>query len=205
MLRIIAVAGLALLCGIFLALGTGAWPLRPGLIGLAILIAAALAVRRYWERLQSVGAEPGSPERALWHGLAGTALVAGHLFASLWMVGPAMELHSRFVHAFATDNWIMVLGTVLSYRIARDSDPRSDERDRHFSARGLKAGYVALIASSIVISIGLSFGDHTWVERLTRAMISHLLISSVIVAVLVQYAVQLRLYRIDHLRAAAPA
>jgi hypothetical protein len=202
MIRILLVGLLSLIAGATLASGTGAWPVRPGLVGLGLMVASAVAVRRYWQRLATLGAEPGSPERALWHGLASTALVGGHLFASLWAIGPAMVLHSPFVHAMAVDNWTMVLGAALSYAIVRDPEPRSDERDREFAARGVRGAFRALAVLVLALSVSLSFGDHTPVERLSRAMISHLIISAVILAVLVQYLTQLRLYWIDHARSA---
>lgn len=205
MIRILLVAGAALLTGGVLAAGVGASPVRPGLIGLLLTIAGAVLVRRRWSRLRALGTEPGSPERALWHALASTALLGGFIFTSLWRVGLAMELHTPFVHAFAIDTWTMILGTAISYRIARDPEPRRDERDDQFAAAGVRAGYNCAGALCIGLSLLLAYGDHTPLERLSRAMIAHLLISIVMIAMLTQYAVQLRLYWADHRRAALPA
>jgi hypothetical protein len=205
MIRILAVAFAALASGALLATGTGAWPIRPGLVGLALMLAGAFLVRRRWARLEATGGEPGSPERALWHALAATAMVAGHLFASLWRIGPAMELHTDFVHAMAIDNWTLVLGAAVSYLVARDPEPRRDERDEHFAAAGVRAGYVSCAVLSIVLSVILGFGDRPPVGLLSHAMIAHLLISSVMLSLMVCYAVQLRLYWSGHRHAAAVA
>jgi len=196
-LRIAMVGLISLLVGAGLATGTGVWPVRPGLIGLSAMLVSGLVVKRHWQRLRAVGADPGSPERALWHGLATTALVGGHLFASLWYIGPAMRLHSPLVHDMAIDNWTMVLGALLSYGLTRDREPRRDERDRLFAARGQRAGYIALIGQALGLSLVLGYGAGTVVERLSQAMVSHLLISTLILAAVVQYAAQLRLYMID--------
>ncbi len=201
MLRIVVVAVVALLAGAGLATGTGSWAVRPGLVGLAAMLTGGIIVKRYWQRLQAMSADPGSPERTLWHGLATTALVGGHLFASLWFIGPAMRLHSPLVHDTAIDNWTMVLGALLSYGLTRDREPRRDERDRLFAARGLRAGYIALVVQTIGLSVALGFSAGTAVERLSQAMISHLLISTLILALLIQHAAQLRLYAIDARRA----
>lgn len=205
MLRILVVGASATVAGAFLATGTGSWLVRPGLVGLTAMLVGGVVVKRYWQRQRAVSADPSSPERTLWHGLATTALVGGHLFASLWFIGPAMRLHSPLVHDTAIDNWTMVLGALLSYGITRDRDPRRDERDRLFAARGLRAGYIALIAQTIGLSLALGFGAGTVAERLSLAMVSHLLISVLILAALVQYTAQLRLYAIDDRNASALA
>jgi hypothetical protein len=113
-----------------------------------------------------------------------------------------MELHSERAHAMAIDTWTLVLGAVLAYRLARDPEPRRDERDRAFAARGIAAGYATSAALTLSFGIALGFGDHTAIARLSRGMIAQLLICTLIVAVMVQYAAQLRLYAIHHRRMA---
>ena len=62
---------------------------------LAILASAWLA-RRHWQR-QPADVRTGSPERALWHGLASYGLLSGHLMATIAWLGPAASglLESR--------------------------------------------------------------------------------------------------------------
>lgn len=195
MIRVLSVILLSLLLGGVLACGATNWPLRPGLIGLALMILAALAARNYWLGLRL--AAPGSPERALWLGLASASVIAGHLVASLWRIGPAMELHTRAGHALGTDSWTLVLGAAIAYRIARDPEPRHDERDALIAARGMSAGYWSLVGVLLALILLFGFGVGRWAPTLSYPMIAHLLIATVIVSRLVSDGVQLHTYWLD--------
>lgn len=194
--QILLVAALSLLSGAVLASGALHWPLRPGFIGLAALLVSAWMARRYWQGMRSEDG-PGSPERALWHGLASYGLLTGHLLAVLWRLGPAMQMHSLAGHALALDNWTLVLGAVLSYWIARDPEPRRDERDVLFAVRGLRAGYTTLIAAMLVLILALGFGTHTVVAQFNQPMVAHVLILFLLLQCLARTVVPLWLYRRD--------
>lgn len=193
--RILSVVLLALLLGGVLAFGATSWPVRPGLFGLGLMVLAAFAVRNYWLGLEL--AAPGSPERALWLGLGSSSLICGHLGASLWRIGPAMELHTRAGHALGTDSWTLVLGAAIAYRIARDPEPRQDERDAAIETRGLRAGYCSLVGVLVALILLLGFGVGRGVPALSYPLIAHLLITAVIVSCLVSESVQLHAYLLD--------
>lgn len=205
MLRLLLVLSLAFALGVLLALDPPFLPIRPGLLGLGVMMFAALAVRHYW--LGRALAAPGSPERRLWLSFSSTALLAGHLFTSLWRIGPEMTRHSLATHTLGIDNWTLVLGAVVAYAIARDPEPREDERDAQIAARGLTADYWTLLLLLLPLILSLGFAPRAAMERVSQMMLAHLIISSVILATLADYAVQLHAYWLDHRaeRAAARA
>ena len=196
MVRILGVLLLSLLIGALLASGATSWPLRPGLIGLAAMLASAWAARRYWQALPP---EQGSssPERALWHGLASCGLLTGHLGAVSWRLGPTLDMHSLAGHALAIDNWTLVLGAIVSYWIARDPEPRQDERDTLIRVRGWRAGHAALLTMLILLALALAFGTQTPVARINQPMLGQLLILLILLDCLVQYVVRLRWYWLE--------
>jgi hypothetical protein len=197
MLNIFAMASLALLTGALLG---SSWvddlPLRTGWIGLAVMLASAWVARRYW-RSSALLHQPGSPERALWHGLVSYGLVGGHLASVLWRLGPVMDMHSRTAHALAIDSWTLVLGGFISYGIARDPEPRRDERDALFAMQGLRTGHGALVVMLLVLIVALGFGERTVIATLNHAFLAHVLVLGLTLQCMVQDAAQLRLYRLD--------
>lgn len=196
MLKIFLVGLSSLLFGALLATGATDLPVRPGLIGLAALLASAGLARRYWQRPRQ-GHSPGSIERSLWHGLVSYGLVAGHLAAVLWRIWPAFDLHSLAGHALAIDSWTLVLGAVISYGIARDPEPREDERDAQFAARGLRAGHFSLVAMLLVLLLALGFGEHRMMAGVNPPMLAHVLILLLTLQCLIQQVARLRLYDIE--------
>ncbi len=193
MLRIGSVLLLSLVAGGVLALLQGVLPVRPGYLGVALMLFSAMGVRRHWRRLDA-DSEPGSPERELWHCLATTALIAGHLVLSLWLAGPGMALHSVVVHAMAVDNWTLVLGAILSFRIARDPEPRSDERDAVLAARAIRVAYGTLIAELCLVIVTLGFGVQLGLPAFSLPLVAHVLIVCLMTASMVRCAVQLASY-----------
>jgi len=193
--KILAVLLGALALGALLAAGAGHWPLPAGVVGALAMLAAALAVRRRWGLLAD--AAPGSPERALWVSLAGNAVVAAHLLVMLWRIGPTLVLHTPAVHAMAIDGWTLVAGTVLAYWIARDPQPRADERDRGIAALGLCAAHYALLVLLAVGILLLGFVHEGWIGQLSRPSIAHWLILAVVTSVVVDALVRLRAYAED--------
>lgn len=196
MARILIVLLLSFLTGVMLASGVINWPLRPGLIGFGAMLGSAWITRRYWQSRQPEGG-PGSRERALWHGLASYGLLAGHLATFMWRLGPALDMHSLTGHALAIDNWTLIFGVLVSYWIVRDPEPRSDERDSLISARGWRAGHIALLLMLLLLSLLLAFGGLTVISRLNQPMLAQLLIQIVLVDCLVQHVVRLRLYWLE--------
>lgn len=196
--QILSIALISLLFGGVLAGGAMSWPVRPGFVGLAAMLVSAWMARRYWQGLRAEDG-PGSPERALWHGLASYALLTGHLLAVLWRLGPAMQMHSLAGHALAIDNWTLVLGAVLSYWIARDPEPRRDERDVLIATSGLRVGYNTLLVLLLVLIPVLGFGAHTPIARFNQPMLAHVLILCVLLQCLARTGVQLWRYRRDAL------
>lgn len=193
MLRILSVLLLSFVAGALLAHADIDWPLRPGLIGAGAMLASAWAARRYWQRL---GPDDGlaSPERGLWHGLASYGLLAGHLAMIMWRLGPTLDLHGLSAHALAIDSWTLVLGAIASYWIARDPEPRHDERDAMIRTHGERAGHTALWLMLAALILALGFGARTKVAGFNQPMLAHVLILIVMLDCLVQCTVRLRLY-----------
>lgn len=181
--------------GVVLALLAGHLPIPSGLIGVALMLAAALAVRRRWGLLAE--AAPGTPERQLWISLAGNAVVGAHLLTTLIHIGPRLLMHTPKVHALGIDSWTLVGGAVLAYWIAREPRPRRDERDIHIAMHGLRVGHYALVAVLIAQILALGFVHEGWVGQLSHPSIAHGLILTLIVSVLVDAFERLRLYARD--------
>ena len=192
MLRILVVLGVALSLGVLLASGAAEWPLRPGVVGVLLMVSAALAVRRRWGLLAD--AAPGSPERMLWVSLAANAVVAAHLLATLYRIGPTLVMHTPVVHALGIDSWTLVAGAIMAYWIVRDPQPRADERDHAIAARGMRAAYYGLLLVLAIQILVLGFVHHGWVSQLSRPTIAHALILAIIVSVIIDGFTRLRAY-----------
>lgn len=195
MSRILAVLIAALAFGVLIANAAGVAPVRPGLFGALLMVIAALAVRRRWGLLAD--AAPGSPERALWVGLFGNAIVAAHLAATLWHIGPRMLMHTPQIHALGIDNWTLVAGMAVSYWIARDPQPRSDERDQVIANTGMRAAYYGLLGMLVVQILALGFVREGWVADLSHPSIAHGLILAIIGSILIDAITRLRAYADD--------
>lgn len=196
MIKILAVSALSAAFGLLLASGLVHWPFPASGIGVAAMLASAWAARRYWQSLRTEDG-PGSPERELWHGLASYSLIAAFLALTLWRMGPALELHSLAGHRMGIDSWTLVIGMLVSYAIARDPEPRKDERDALFAMRGQRAGYYSLLLMLVIAIPLLGFSDHTVIARMNQPMLAHLLILMLTAHYLITQAVQLRLYAND--------
>lgn len=181
--------------GALLTLVPSSWPLRGGAVGVLVMVVAAWATRRRW--LLLADAAPGSPERALWIGYAGTAVVGAHLFAILYRIGPNLVMHTPAVHDLGIDNWTLVAGALLAHRIARDPQPRTDERDAAIAAAGQRAAHYALMALLGVQILALGFVRGGWVAQLSHPSIAHALILAIMASVLVDHGARLWLYARD--------
>ncbi len=195
MLRIASVITISLLLGLLFTARAMDWPIRPGFTGFGLMLWSALAVRHYWLGLKL--AAPGSPERSLWIGLATTAVIAGHLFGMLWQIGPQMELHSLQTHALASDGWTLVLGGAVAWWIARDPEPRHDERDLWIEHQGTQWAYYSLVLVLIALLLVLGFGIGEVTVRMSQPLIAHLLIGALMLSCLAANARQLHIYARD--------
>ena len=187
--------------GALLTLVPSSWPLRGGAVGVLVMVAAAWATRRRW--LLLADAAPGSPERALWIGYAGTAVVGAHLFAILYRIGPNLVMHTEAVHALGIDNWTLVAGALIAHWIARDPEPRQDERDAAIAVAGLRAAHYALMAVLAVQIFALGFVQHGWIAQLSHPSIAHALILSIMAGMLIDHGTRLWLYARDAAQDAA--
>jgi hypothetical protein len=194
MTKLLFVVFASALLGALLAQLPTSLPLSPGLIGLGLMLLATTLVRQRW---LDPNTAPGSPERALWIGTTATALVGGFLAAVLWKIGPDFVMHTQVVHALGRDTWTLVAGAALAHWPARDRAPREDERDRWIAARGLRAGYLTLIALLLAQILLLGFVDHGWIARWSRPGIAHGLIMAILLSVLVDGCSRLRAYAAD--------
>jgi hypothetical protein len=192
MFKILGVLVSAFCLGLSVATLAGRLPLPAGLIGVLIMLLGALAVRRRWGLLAE--AAPGTPERQLWVSLVGNAVVAGHLLAAMWHIGPRMLMHTPTVHALGIDSWTLVAGAVIAYLIAREPQPRKDERDAWIAGHGLRAAHFTLVAVLIVQILALGFVAEGWVGELSHPSIAHALILALIASCLADAIARLRLY-----------
>ncbi len=195
MWRVVVVLGGALLFGALLASGAAVWPLRPGLVGVLLMVGVALAVRRRWGLLAD--AAPGSPERMLWVSMATNAVVAAHLLVTLYRIGPSLVMHTPVVHALGVDSWTLVGGAILSYWIVREPQGREDERDDAIAAAGMRWAYYGLLLALGVQILVLGFVQHGWVSQLSRPTIAHALILTIILSVLIDGFTRLRAYALE--------
>lgn len=196
MLKILGALLLSILFGMLLVSGAMSWPIRPGLVGLAAMLVSAWAARRYWQAKHE-DERIGSPERALWHGLTSYGLLSGHLAAIMIRLGPPFDMHSLAGHAMAVDNWTLVFGSVLSFWIARDPEPRQDERDSVIAAKAWRASHIAVLVLLLPLILALGFAGETVVGRFSQPMIAHLLIFIILLQCLFWHIVQLRLYWLE--------
>ncbi len=180
----------------FLLVHAAAWlPLRAGVVGGVVILLAALLVRRRWLLLADTA--PGSPERELWVSLAGHAVVAAYLATSLWQIGPNMIMHTAPMHALGIDVWTLVGAAIGAWWIARDPQPRVDERDRWIAGQGLRVAHYGLVLMLIGLLLALGFSTHGWAAQLSRPAIAHLIILVIILSVLIDAITRLRSYAQD--------
>jgi hypothetical protein len=181
--------------GFVLVYGGAWWPIRAGLLGAIVILTAAVLVRRRWLLLADTA--PGSPERELWVSLAGHAVVAAHMATSLWQIGPDMVMHTAAVHTLGVDSWTLVGAAVAAWWIARDPQPRADERDQWIASRGLRAAHYGLLVLLLALLLALGFSADGPVAQLSRPGIAHLIILAILLSVLIDAITRLRSYAQD--------
>lgn len=194
--KVIGFLAVALAFGWVLAWVTINFGVATGWIGAAALIGWALIARRRWEWLRKTsGADPGGPERVVWHRATGTAVACGHMLTTL--SHPHIDLHVGSGNSLATDSWTMLAAIIISaFVFHRDSGER-DERDAAIAAQGLKAGYTTLIALLLALSFLLGFAPPDVLAPFTHFFIGNLLIALIVISALAHYGVQLLGYSQD--------
>ena len=188
MLKVFGVAAAGLAFGALLAWPWVNWPVRPGWIGGALLVMAAIAVRRHWNRRRVIGDDPGARERRSWHALAGLAVICGHLIASL---AQGVDLHVGGENTLALDNWTLIGGAAAAWLIVRAPVMEKDARDREMANRGVRVGYGTLIGLVVVLLLTLGFAPPHMAGRLEPFVLGNVLVVVVLLAVMADQATRL--------------
>ncbi len=177
------IAGLG--AGAGLAAGGLALDIPAGWIGALALIVWAIGARRRWSLLEAAGREPGAPERVLWLRLAGCALILGHLIAAILLAGDNLRLGSG--NSLAIDSWTMILGHQIAAFLFRGDIRMRDERHAPIAARGVRAGYAALILLMLPLLVWMVV-----MPLALRTLLTHFVLANVIIALMVaSYAAML--------------
>ncbi|WP_354323869.1 hypothetical protein [Porphyrobacter sp. MBR-155] len=167
-----------------------------GWIGaLALVTWTAWAWRRWATLEKTTGLEPGAPERNVRFYAVGTALLFGHLIATL--AYPDIDFHVGHGNYLAIDSWtILATMIVVSFAVSKAGNIR-DERDETIIARGTKAGFVSLIAGLVIFSFVMAFFPPVQGKSLTLFMAGNIQIAIVVASLLIKYATQLIEYAKD--------
>lgn len=203
MLRILMVAIVSAGGGAVLGAGDGLLPVRTGVVGAGLFMVGALLVRRRW--LGDPNAAPGSPEQALWLALAANTCVGSYLAAMLLRIGPNFTMHTPLVHRFGIDTWTLVIASAIASWIARDPEPREDERDLAIAARGRRVAYWGLVGMLVVLILALGFVDRGWVGAWSRPGIAHALILVILLSVVLDTLSRLVDYARDNVAGDVPS
>jgi hypothetical protein len=175
------------------AIATG---LSTGWVGAAALLGWAVLARRRWERLRATtGTDPCGPERIVWHRLAGTGVLLGHLATAL--LNPKVDLHLGSGNSLAVDSWTILAAMAVSAMVFRGDAADRDERDAAIDARGQRAGYTALILLLLGLLAWLGFAPRPYQSALTHWVIANLLVALIIASAVVMYAAKLLAYAPD--------
>ena len=167
-----------LVAGVLLAIASLAWHFSIGWIGALGLVGWALYARRRWTALENTtGLEPSAPERVVWMRLGGTALILGHLAASIVLVGN--NLRVGYGNSLAADSWTMVLAYVVAALLFRRDTTEKDERHEAIAARGHRVGYATLSVLLPPLIGWLAFTPREW-----RVFFSDFVIANVLIALL---------------------
>ena len=194
MQRILILFFCSALIGVLLAQPNFPFPIRPGLFGAVLMLSAAWWIRGRWLRAPDA---PEAPERRALLALTGTVIVLSHLLASLWQIGPAMQLHTPASHAMGIDNWTLFGASLLMGWMARAAGPSADERDRQIAATARLYSHYGLLLQMLAFVLWLAFGRGALLEQLSRAMLAQLLICFWIVSCVVHDLTCLHAYARD--------
>ncbi|MEP5527707.1 MAG: hypothetical protein ABJP90_14955 [Paracoccaceae bacterium] len=152
--------------------------------------------RRRWKVLEkTTGLEPGAPERTLRFFAVGTALLFGHLVATLTY--PGIDIHVGKGNYLAIDSWTMMAAMIVASFVVRRAGDIRDERDEKIIACGNQAGFFSLIVGALMFSFVLGFLPPIQGKSLTLFMAGNILIAIIVASLLIKYAVQLLEYAKD--------
>jgi hypothetical protein len=197
-MRIVLVMLLSAVIGALLVGPWIDWPFSPGYVGVVLMLAAAVVMRRHWQvRAETRGDEPGEPEREVWHGLASTSLIGAQIATALYLAGPGLLLHSASAHALGRTTWTLIAGAVASWFILHRREVRRDERDRAIAAHASRVSSHVLAVLVVILAVTLGFTPPARLAPMSHVFLAHLLLLTLVVASLVNHALQLWGYRRD--------
>ncbi len=190
---------LALLLGIALQASDGRLPLRPGFVGVVLIVGTTLWLARHWQQRSATGeAVIGDAERQSLAWLLGVAVLVGFLGAALWQMQGQFLMHSREAHDMGIDTWTIFFGLLIALLVLRcHGSTVRDERDRWLALRASRIGYHALLALVMLTILFISFLPPAVQERITPAWWAHVLILQIELAAMVQCWWALWAYRRD--------
>lgn len=167
-----------------------------GWIGGLALIIWAVRSRRKWARARTqTGLEPSGPEQVLRLRAGGTALLLGHLLATL--AHPELDLHVGQGNSLAIDSWTMIAALLIAGLLFRQDATVRDERDDAITARGTKFGYLSLIGMLILLLSLLGFLPTQILEGLNYFTLANILVAIILLSITVKYTIQLIGYSQD--------
>ena len=179
--------------GALLAWSWAAWPIRPGWIGAALMVAAAFLARRHWgQQHAGTGEDPGARERLAWHSLAGVGVVCGHMIASILL---GTDLHVGQGNTLAIDNWTLIAGSVIAWLLMRPRAMESDERDQKMADRGAHVSLRAMTGLLVALLLLLGFAPPFILSRLQPFVLANILVVIILLAALARSSAQLVGYR----------
>lgn len=190
---------LALLIGIALQASDGYLPLRPGFMGVVLIVGIALWLARHWQQRAAAGAAViGDAERQSLAWLLGVAVLVGFLGAVLWQMQGQFLMHSRAAHAVGIDTWTLFFGLLIALLVLRRHGSRvRDERDRWLALRASRIGYHALLVLVMLTILFIGFLPPGVQARITPAWWAHVLIVQIELAAMAQCWWALWAYRRD--------
>ena len=196
MFRSLAFITTAAFIGAVLAVLSVRLNIPTGWIGGIALIGWAIFARRNWETAQKqTGLEPSGPERILRLRAAGTALLLGHLIATL--AHPELDIHVGQGNSLAIDSWTMFAALIFAGFLFRQDGTIRDERDDSITARGTKFGYMSLIGILTVLLFLLGFLPPRVLDGLEYFTLANMLVATILLSVTIKYCVQLIGYAKD--------
>lgn len=199
MLRILLSLLMLIGFGASLAFSSLSLGFSTGWIGAGAMICWALLARQRWRRLsQTTGADPGGPERVLWHRLTGTGILLGHL--SIGLLNPHIDLHVGSGNTLAIDSWTILVAMMISALLFHADARECDERHREVSARGVRAGYLTLIILLLILLFYLGFAPPNLLQAFDHWLIANLLSGLITASLVVMFFAQLAGYAADSSR-----
>ncbi|GHA93680.1 hypothetical protein GCM10009069_15960 [Algimonas arctica] len=196
MLKSLIFVAVAAVAGTALAILSVRLHVPTGWIGGLALIVWAVRSRKKWARAQTqTGLEPSGPEQVLRLRTVGTALLLGHLLATL--AHPELDLHVGQGNSLAIDSWTMVAALLIAGFLFRQGSTVRDERDDSITARGTKVGYLSLIGMLILLLSLLGFLPMHILVELNYFTLANILVAIILLSITFKYTIQLIGYAQD--------